>query len=263
MFIDANYSWRGAIKLNRLAWGVDIVVTPFNFIVGIPNFILRVLAVTLEFLGARTLAQGLFRCHLGLSTSVQKTLTAKLKTDLLGLQCDPEDASDRQRHLVELAAREPVKIYVRTRNVAGDITAGILAVLIGIVFFNQFTPGSMSAGSAMAHIVAKEQAVSDFALGDVLGQLYYAMFPVDPSLTIIIMVVLVVTAIIALVGAFSGIIHDPIQTITGIHQRRLNQMLNAIEASFNQTAGKGYRPKDTFFGRILDLVDWVKGLLAF
>ena len=156
-----------------------------------------------------------------------------------------------------------MKIYVRTRNVAADITAGTLAALIGIVFLNQFTPGSVSAGSAMAHVVAKEQAVSDFALGEVFGQLYYTVFPVNPSLTIITVVLLVVTAIIVVVGAFSGMVHDPIQTITGIHQRRLNQMLNAIEASFNQTAGKGYRPKDTFFGRILDLVDWVKGLLAF
>ena len=37
-FVGANYSWRGAIKLNRLAWGVDIIVTPYNFIMGLPNF---------------------------------------------------------------------------------------------------------------------------------------------------------------------------------------------------------------------------------
>lgn len=262
-FIGANYAWRGAINLNRRAWGTDIFVTPFNFIMGFPNFVLRMAAVALEFIGARKTAQSLLRCHLGLPTTVQRALTINLMTDLLDLPPNPEDATDRLHQLIALAAREPVKVYVHTRNVAADITAGTLAAVTGLVFFNQFTPGSISAGSAMAHMVAKEQAVSAFALGDVFGRLYYAVFPVNPSLTVVALVLLVVIATIAVAGAFSGIIHDPIQTLLGIHRRRLNQLLNAIEASINETMAKGYRPKDTFLGRVYDLADWIKGLLSF
>jgi len=40
-------------------------------------------------------------------------------------------------------------------------------------------------------------------------------------------------------------------------------MLDAIEASAIESRGKGYRPKDTFFGRVFDLIDWVKGVLSF
>lgn len=262
-FIGANYSWRGAMKLNRLAWGADILVAPYNFLMGLPNFVLRVLAVTLEFMGARKVALRLLRSHLGLPTTVQKTLAAKLMVDLLDLPLDPEDTTDRLRHLVAFAAREPMKIYVHTRNVAADITAGTLAAVMGVVFFNQFTPGSVSAGSAMAYIVAKDQAVSEFALGDVFGRLYYAVFPVNPSLTFVVVILLVAMATIAVIGAFSGMIHDPIQTVTGIHRRRLNQLLNAIEESIHPSMGKGYRPKDTYLGRVYDLVDWIKGLLTF
>ncbi|MDH3378652.1 MAG: hypothetical protein OEQ39_17135 [Gammaproteobacteria bacterium] len=262
-FIGANYSWCGAIKLNRLAWGADILVTPYNFLMGLPNFLLRMLAVALEFMGARKAAQRLLRIHLGLPTTVQKALTARLMADLLDLPLNHEDTTDRLRHLVAYAAQEPVKVYVHTRNVAADITAGTLAAVMGVVFFNQFTPGSVSAGSAMARIVAKEQAVSEFALGDVLGRLYYAVFPVNPSLTVVVVILLVAMATIAVIGAFSGMIHDPIQTVTGIHRRRLNQLLNAIEESIDPTMGKGYQPKDTYFGRVYDLVDWIKGLLTF
>ena len=74
---------------------------------------------------------------------------------------------------------------------------------------------------------------------------------------------LLVMIVSAVVAAFSGIIHDPIQTAAGIHHRRLNQMLDAIEASAIESQGKGYRPKDTFFGRVFDLIDWVKGVLSF
>lgn len=262
-FVGVNYSWPGAISLNRRAWGVDVFVAPFNFVMGFPNFVLRVLAVFLDFFGARKAAQWLLRSHLGLPTTVQKTLTAKLMADLLDLPINPEDATDRSRHLVAFAAREPVRIYVQTRNVAADITAGTLAAVAGAVFFNQLTPGSISAGSAIAHAVAREQAVSGFALGEVCGRLFYAVFPVSPSLTVVVVALLLVMATIAVVAAFSGIIHDPIQTLTGIHRRRLSQLLDAIEESVNQSMGRGYRPKDTFFGRIYDLVDWIKGLLSF
>ena len=218
---------------------------------GFPNFVLRLLAVALEFIGARHVAQRLLRIHLGLLTTVQKTLTTKLKADLLDLPLNSEEAADRLRRIICLAAREPLKIYVHTRNVAADITAGTLAALTGIVLFNQFTPGSISAGSTLAHIVAKEQAVSEFALGDLFGRWYYTVFPVSPSPTVIVVVFLVVMATIAVVGAFSGIIHDPIQTSTGIHRRRLNRLLDAIEASAKQSIGKGYRPKDMFFWQSL------------
>ena len=77
-FVGANYSWPGVVSLNRLAWGTDVLVAPFNFLMGFPNFVLRVLAVALEFFGARKAAQWLLRSHLGLPTMVQKTLTATL-----------------------------------------------------------------------------------------------------------------------------------------------------------------------------------------
>jgi hypothetical protein len=262
-FIDTHYSWRGAWKLNRLAWGTDILVTPFNFVMGIPNFVLRVLAIVVECVGARRLAQGLLRKPLGIPTRVQETLTTKLMTDLLDLPLEPNQATDRVRHQVMIAARESLKIYVQTRNVAADITAGTLAALIGMAFLRQFTPGSVSAGAAIAHLVAKERAVSDFILGETLGRWYYAIFPVSPSFTVIVVVLLIVIATIAIVGAFSGMIHDPLQTMTGIHRRRLHRLLDTIEASTTQSNATGYRPKDTFFGRIYDLVDWLKGLLSF
>jgi hypothetical protein len=59
------------------------------------------------------------------------------------------------------------------------------------------------------------------------------------------------------------IIHDPIQTAAGIHHRRRERMLDTIEESAIESRGKGYHPKDTFFGRVFDLIDWVKGVLSF
>ena len=65
------------------------------------------------------------------------------------------------------------------------------------------------------------------------------------------------------ITAFAGFLHDPVQAVTGLHQRRLHQLLDAIEESLHRHDTKGYRPKDTFFGRVYDVVDWVKGFLSF
>jgi hypothetical protein len=262
-FVRATYSWPGAIRLSCAAWGPDVLVAPFNFLMGFPNFLLRLLALFLGFLGARKASKRLLRSHAGLTTRVQKRLTSKLMTDLLDVPVNPDDATDPMRRIVACAAQEPVRIYVQTRNVAADITAGTLAAVAGVLVLHQFTPGSISAGSALARLVAREQAVSEFALGETLGRLYYSLVPVSPSLTVVAIALLLVMGAIAIVAAFSGMIHDPIQALTGIHRRRLSRLLDAIEESITRPNGKGYSPKDTFFGRAYDLVDWIKGVLSF
>jgi hypothetical protein len=154
-FVGANYAGRGAIGLNCRAFGTDVLVAPFNFLMGFPNFVLQLLAAILDFFGARRTAQRLAQSHLGLPTKVQKTLTAKLLAELLELPQEPEEASDLVRQRLAAAAREPVRIYVQARNVAADITAGTLAAAMGLALLHQFTPGSISAGSAIARVVAK------------------------------------------------------------------------------------------------------------
>lgn len=262
-FVSTYFSGTGAIHLNRLAWGTDILIAPFNFFMGFPNFIIRLMAVVLEYFGARKSSRWLHQCHLGLPTTVQKRVQTRLMVDLLDLPVNKDAVTDQLRYLVRSAAREPVGIYLQTRNVAADITAGTLAAVVGLLFLSQFTPGSISAGSAIARVIAREQAISEFILGEVIARLYYAVFPVNPSGTVILMTLLVVMATVAIVAAFSGIIHDPIQASTGIHSRRLNKLLDSIEESINQADGKGYRPKDMFLGRAYDMVDWIKGLLSF
>lgn len=262
-FANNHFSVQGAYRLNRLALGRDILIAPFNFLMGFPNFLLRLIALLLELLGAHRQAEYFLRIHLGFSTRVQETLTSHILHELLRLPRDTEDRGKEIQQPIFQAAKEPVQIYVQTRNVAADITAGTLAALLGMILLNQFTPGSISAGTAVAHLVAREQAASEFFLGESLGRFYYTLFPVSPPLGIVISAMLMVMVTIALVSAFSGIVHDPIQRLTGIHQRRLNLLLDAIEKNATQSLNKGYRPKDTFVGRIYDFIDWVKGLISF
>jgi hypothetical protein len=262
-FIAANYAWPGAVALNRPAFGRDILVAPFNFLMGFPNFVIQLTAMLLGLVGFRRAAKGLARTHLGLPTAVQQAVHDRLMVELLQLPRHQLAPGEGLRQRIRTAADEPARIYVQTRNVAADITAGTLAALVGLALLQQFTPGSISAGAALAQVVAREQAASGFVFGETLGELYYAVVPVSPSLPVLAGVFVAVALTIAIVAAVSGIVHDPIQAVTGIHRRRLNRLLDAIEQAASAGGGDGYRPRDTFFGRVYDLVDWVKGLLTF
>ena len=262
-FVASNYAWPSAIGLNRRAFGPDVLIAPFNFLMGFPNFVIQTLALMTGLLGARSLSRRLARTHLGIPTHVQRTLESRVRTQLLAVSPCDEGTGRSWVNRVRHASQAPIRVYVQTRNVAADITAGTLAAVTGMLLLHQFTPGSISAGSALAHVVAKEQAASAFPLGQTLGSLFYTIVPVSPSWVVLTLVFLGVMMVIAVVAAFSGFIHDPLQTITGIHRRRLHRMLDAIEAAVTEPSHEGYRPKDTFFGRIYDFVDWVKGVLSF
>jgi hypothetical protein len=262
-FVSNHYTWRGAWRLNRLAWGWDIARAPLNFILGFPNFLLRLLALLFEGIRLHRMAHRLRHCHLGVDTRVQRHLLQRLKSDLLDLPEQKAQINSQFLHQIAEAAEKPLQLYVQTRNVAAYIRAGTIAATLGVIFFNQFTPGSISAGSVIAKELAREQAISEFLLGEIAGKLYYTLFPPAPGLGIIVISLLGIMVLIALVAAFSGILHDPIQSSTGLHQHRLHRFLDAIESSACDPTDQGYRPKDTFFGRIYDLIDWIKGLFTY
>jgi hypothetical protein len=262
-FVSDNYAWPGAWQLNRKAWGWDLAIAPLNFLLGFPNFLLRLCALIAEWIGLQRAASWLRHLHLGFSTKVQQHLASQLQSVLLDLPERPDNSDSATRREIASLARQPAQLYIQTRNVAADITAGTIAAILGLMLFSQFTPGSISAGSLLAKQLAKQQAIGDFLLGEHLGELYYNLFPVSPSLGMVAVSLLIIMSVIAVVAAFSGIIHDPIQSATGIHQRRLKQMLNAIEVSAGDGTDRGYRPKDTFVGRIYDLLDWIKGIISF
>lgn len=109
-FVASNYGWPGAVALNRLAWGPDILVAPINVLMGFPNFLLRVLALVLEPMHARRASRWLLRRHLGFRTMVQEALTTRVMEDLLALTVNPAERSDPFLRCVAVAAEEPIRI---------------------------------------------------------------------------------------------------------------------------------------------------------
>jgi len=57
------------------------------------------------------------------------------------------------------------------------------------------------------------------------------------------------------------VIIDPVQAVTGLHQRRLVKMLDDLKHDLlNETQGS-FRPKDQFVARLMDSFDMIKSSL--
>jgi hypothetical protein len=260
--VDAHFSLRGTISLHRHALGWDLLIAPVNFLLGLPNFLLRLLALVLGLLRMQRASSALWRMNLGFTTSVQRTLRKHLEDDLLALPALDNTEKQSCARRISFAAEDALQNYLHARNAVADLTAGTIALLVGFVVFQQFTPGSVSAAAAIAQAAEKHAAIQDFMLGDTLGTLYYTAFPPQITGVTLLTTYLFVGAVIAFLTAFAGLLHDPLQSALGIHRRRLHRLLHVIEAKATASTGGDYRPRSFFMARIYDLVDWVKGWLS-
>jgi hypothetical protein len=260
--VDAHFSLRGTLNLHRHALGWDLLIAPVNFLLGIPNFLLRLLALALGLLRMQRASSALWPMNLGFTTSVQRTLRKHLEDDLLALPA--LDSTDQQScaRRVSIAAEDALRSYLHARNAVADLTAGTLALLVGFVVFQQFTPGSVSTSAVIAQAAETRVAIQDFMLGDTFGALYYAAFPPEVTGVTLLTTYLFVGVAIAFLTAFAGLLHDPLQSALGIHRRRLHRLLDVIEASATTPTGGDYRPRSFFLARIYDLADLVKGWLS-
>ena len=136
-FVSNQFGLQGAVGLNRHAWGRDILIAPFNFFMGLPNFLIKLLALVFSVFNLHQPSRWLSSLHLGIKTHVQSKLANSLMSEVFVFD---RLAPQRQLPLTEVLEK-PVETYLQTRNIAADITAGTIAAVIGLFLFSQFTPG--------------------------------------------------------------------------------------------------------------------------
>jgi hypothetical protein len=107
----------------------------------------------------------------------------------------------------------------------------------------------------MASAITTKMAAASFPLGAGLGGMWYSAFPVAPSAAIAVSTTGGILALAAVVTAFSGIISDPIQRKLGLHEKRLNRLVDALEDNMRYDEVIRLKVKDHYVGRIIDLFD--------
>lgn len=293
-FVATHFNLPGAWHTNKHALGWDLLKAPLNLFWAPLYLLLCLLGFVCRRIGWSRAAKILARTPGGLSTQVQRNLTRWICYELLQ-QPSVSRHSDQLTHcmleeLEDLAAQQgwdprqlpelqqalaPVvtdalKQYAITRTASSDITNSLLSTVIGAFAFQKYTPGGLAIGFSVAALMANELAAKEFILGETLGSVYYSIFPASPSFSVTAGSMVAVLTLLATFASLSGLLTDPLQSGFGLHQRRLNRLLDHLERDLqdelsSQFGGPGqgsYRPKDQYLARLMDLIDAAKSHLT-
>ena len=287
-FVDRHFTVRGSAALHRSALGWDLLRAPANLLLAVPHAGARAAAAGLDALGAGNAAARLRQKRLLLETRIGREIRWLVMTELLELPFrDGERVSTRDalaetilshprveevgRRLVEAVARHgadedfrrrleaALGTYADTRAAASEIAAALMALGTGAVAVQKVTPGAMTLGPALAAAMAQQAAVASFPLGSALGGLWYGAFPAaaSPALAAGLTGGLLLGA--AALSAFAGVVTDPVQRRLGLHRRRLERLLDALERQWVDGAEGGFVVRDHYVARLVDLVDVLAG----
>jgi len=147
--------------------------------------------------------------------------------------------------------------YAGSRSAVAEITTTICVLGVGVLVFQALTPGMISAAPDVADAIAKRSAIATFPLGRTMGGMWYGVLGTNASPWLVTMSVAGLVMIGSIFAAFAGTIADPVQSYLGIHHRRLERLLDTLEAEFGGHSDKHFVAREHFYARLLDLWDAV------
>ena len=286
-FVQTHFSFSGAVKINRKAFGKDLIKAPVNMAWALPYTAVQVTFALLTKVGLKKIDKLMQKIPAGLKTSVQEEINFLIFTQLLELPYgkdrgrDVTDAllaeildqpevkslfqdqlamimSQSQKEGFKESLEKRLKEYSQSRNAVSEIAGNIIAVATGAGMMGKMTPGGISFGTVLAATIAQQSAISGFFMGPAIGSLYYGIFPASASMGLAVASTSTVLATLAIFSAFSGMITDPIQARLGIHEKRLNRLIDSLENTLMDKGDSDLKLRGKYLARVFDLLDLLK-----
>ena len=286
-FVKEHFSFKGAVRLNRKAFGSDLYKVPLNVAWAIPYLTLRGSSSLLKRIGLEKFPSQVERLPVGFETKVQKEINWLIFTELLEIPYTQGKRKSEKDALLEEILNQPeisslfigelskiyskskdprfrpaleknLMEYSRTRTAASELAGNIISLSAGASVFGKMTPGALTVGGGLAAAIAQQTAISNFILGPTVGSLYYAVFPASASMGLVIASTGAVMAALATLTSFSGVITDPIQYKLGLHQKRLNKLIACLDRELRGLGDSKLKIRDQYVARVFDLADLFK-----
>ena len=279
-FVDRNFSLLGALRLHRRALGLDLLRSPANLALAAPHLAARVSAGLARRAGLAPAADWLDSRRYFLQTDVARELEWRIYTELLELPFKQGERVSERDALADEILRDPriaaggdgfrspaeqealrdwltgaAGTYEGTRVAAADLTTAAVSAGVGAFVFKKFTPGMMSLGPATAQVLVQNAAIAGFPLGSGAGALWYGVLPAAAPAALTIGLTGGLLAAGAVVGAFSGVVTDPIQRRLGLHHRRLRRLIDCLERELTGKGDSRFVVRDHYVARTLDVIE--------
>ena len=280
-FVDRTFSLPGTLRLHRRALGWDLVRSPANLALSAPHLAARVSAGLARRAGLAPAADWLDSRRYFLQTDVARELEWRLFTELLELPIRQGERMSERDALADEILRDPrfapgsedapqspaeqeafrawlagaASTYEGTRVAAADLTTAAVSAGVGALAFKKLTPGMLSLGPATAQMLVQHAAIAGFPLGSGAGALWYGAFPAAAPAALSIGLTGGLLAAGAVIGAFSGVVTDPIQRRLGLHQRRLRRLIDCLERELTGQGDSRFTVRDHYVARTLDVIE--------
>jgi len=286
-FVQTHFSFSGAVKINRKAFGKDLIKAPVNLAWALPYTAIQVTSVLLKKVGFTKIDKLMQKVPPGLKTTVQEEINSLIFTELLELPNgkgrgknvtdallaeildQPEVKSLFQDQLSMIMSKsqqegfresleKQLKEYSLSRTAISELAGNIITLAAGVGMMSKLTPGGISFGTVLAATIAQQSAISGFFMGSTLGGLYYGIFPASASMGLAVASTSTVLATLAIFSAFSGIITDPVQARLGIHEKRLQRLIDSLENTLMDKGDLDLKLRVKYLARVFDLLDLLK-----
>ena len=222
-FVDRNFSLLGALRLHRRALGWDLLRSPANLALAAPHLAARVSAGLVRRAGLAPAAAWLDSRRYFLQTDVARELEWRIYTELLELPFRQGKRILERDALADEILRD-------ARNAAG--------------------------GADDLRSPAEQEALRNWltgAAGTYEGTRVAAADLTTAALTIGLTGGLLAAG--AVVGAFSGVVTDPIQRRLGLHHRRLRRLIDCLERELTGQGDSRFVVRDHYVARTLDVIE--------
>lgn len=281
-FVSRHFTWPGTLYLHRAAFGWDILRAPLNVLLSPILILTRILAYACRRTGLVRPTDWLMRRRILLRTSVARQVEILIAKDLLDLPWEARNATRGSDAITKAVLAAPqmreiigqhgtvdeidalgqrigaaISEYAGARAAVAEMTTTFCILAIGALVFRALTPGMISMAPDVAEALAMRSAIEAFPLGQTIGGMWYSLFGTATSPWLVTMTVAGLVMLGAVFAAFAGILADPVQSYLGIHRRRLNRLLDTIEAEFDGRGSKPFAAREHFYARVLDLWDAV------
>ncbi|MGR3481399.1 DUF6635 family protein [Salipiger marinus] len=231
-FVRRHFGLRGTLRLHRAALGADLLRAPANVVLAPVFLMTRLVAMLAMALRLHRLADFLLARQVLLETQVARRVAAEVQGLLDDLQARGLGVAASPQ-----AVSRAVQDYAGVRSAVSEMTTTLLVLVSGYAVFHSATPGILSLAGPIATLRAEAEAIAGFPLGQGLGRMYYAAFPVTLPPWQVVLTGVALAMLASLVTTFAGVLADPVQRATGTHRRRLMWLLDRLDRT--EGAGQG------------------------
>lgn len=285
-FSEETFSFSESWEINKKALGKDMLKAPANALWTPLYFLATGIGKGLNKLNMKESGEYLSNLSPGFTTDVELEVQWRIYTEFLKLPYTQGEKEFKENRLLEIILEdqsltpildeamqsiadltsenngeglltENILEYVDSRKAASELSATLVGTATGYLASKSLNFGAVGLGQTLASSAAYHSAVSSFALGNTLGGAFYAVVPVSASTGAIVLSTGGIAALLGVISAFGGVISDPLQKKLGMHQKKLNKLVDSMEHQLTSNKKTSLDIKDGYAARVLDVLDFL------